>query len=76
MANNKTGRTILYLGKPDEAGNVGYSLEFEYSYSEDDPEGSIKYSNIKFSGPGSWSDYSEGADYPFEEMRRATTKRE
>ena len=68
MANIITGSKRMSLAKPDAGGNMGYFLEFEYAYSQDDPEKSMTYSNIKFSGPGKWEEYSEGDDYPYSQM--------
>ena len=68
MTNNVSGKATLSLSKPDASGNVGYSLTYSYVYSSDSPEGTIEYANIEFSGPGNWDDYSEGDDYPFDQM--------
>ena len=62
------GKTTLALTKPDASGNVGYSLSFNFEYDENNPEETIEYSNIEFSGPGNWDDYSEGDDYPYSQM--------
>ena len=59
-----SGSTTMSLAKPDAGGNMGYSLSFNFKYQEDNPEDTIEYSNIEFSGPGTWDDYSEGDDYP------------
>ena len=59
-----SGSTTMSLAKPDAGGNMGYSLNFNFKYQEDNPEDTIEYSNIEFSGPGTWDDYSEGDDYP------------
>ena len=67
MAGVKKGKTVLYL-KADPSGNVGYSLTFDYKYDKDGPGSTIEYSDIEFSGPGSWDDYSEGDDYPYSQM--------
>ena len=66
-----TGGITLPLGKPDEGGNMGYSLTFNFKYQEDNPRDTIEYSNIEFSGPGSWDDYSEGDGYPYSQMLAA-----
>ncbi len=58
------GRTTLILSQPDPAGNIGYSLSFNYSYNEEDMPGSFSYSELKFSGPGTWDDYSCGDATP------------
>ena len=63
-----SGSTTLCLSRGDAAGNMGYSISFDYNYQTDDPANTIEYTNIKFSGPGSWSDYSEGDDYPYKDM--------
>ncbi len=62
------GKTTLLLSAPDQAGNVGYSLVFSYNYNEEDILKSFSYSDLKFSGPGSWEDYSCGDDYPVDQM--------
>ena len=59
-----SGSTTMSLAKPDAGGNMGYSLSFNFKYQEDNPEDTIEYSNIEFSGPRTWDDYSEGDDYP------------
>ena len=69
-----TGKAILSLSKPDASGNVGYSLTFDYKYQNDKPDETIEYSNIEFSGPGSWDDYSEGGSYPYSDMYIAALK--
>ena len=71
MINIISGIATLPLAKPDEGGNVGYSLTFNFKYQEDNPGDTIEYSNIEFSGPGSWDDYSEGDDYPYSQMLAA-----
>ena len=63
-----TGSTTLPLARPDAGGNMGYSLTFNFKYHEDNPRDTIEYSNIEFSGPGSWDDYSEGDVYPYSQM--------
>lgn len=68
MTNNVSGKTTLALSKPDASGNIGYSLTYSYTYSSDNPEETIEYSNIEFSGPGNWDEYSEGDDYPYGQM--------
>ena len=68
MINIITGSTTMSLAMPDAGGNVGYSLSFNYKYQEDNPEETIEYFDIKFSGPGSWDDSSEGDDYPYSQM--------
>lgn len=60
----------MNLSKPVAGGNFGYFLTFNFEYQEENPEDTIEYSNIKFSGPGSWDDYSEGDDYPYSQMLR------
>ena len=74
MKNIKSGSTRLSLANPDAAGNYGYSLSFDYKYQDDKPEDTIEYSNIEFSGPGSWDDFSEGDDYPYPQMFTAVMK--
>ena len=64
----KSGSTRISLVNPDAAGNYGYSLSFDYKYQESDPEGTIEYTNIQFSGPGTWGEFSEGDDYPYPQM--------
>jgi len=68
MANKVTGKVYLALSKSDAGGNMGYSLTYNYSCDKDDPQETIESSNVEFSGPGNWDDYSEGDDYPFNEM--------
>ena len=68
MTNIITGSTTMPLAKPDAGGNVGYSLTFNFKYQEDNPGDTIGYSNIEFSGPRSWDDYSEGDNYPYDQM--------
>ena len=68
MTNIISGSNILHLAEPDAGGNVGYSLSYDFKYQKENPSDSIEYSNIKFSGPGSWDDYSEGSDYPYSQM--------
>lgn len=63
-------KTVLHLSKPDPAGNIGYSLSFNYSYYEEDISGSFSYSELEFSGPGSLDDYSCGDKYPIDLMIR------
>ena len=62
------GRTTLLLSQPDPAGNIGYSLSFNYSYIEKDIPGTFSYSELEFNGSGSWDDYSCGDDYPIDLM--------
>ncbi|MBE9549445.1 MAG: hypothetical protein IMF09_08590 [Proteobacteria bacterium] len=50
-------------------GNLGYSLSFDYKFLEDNPTESMEYSNIEFSGPGSWEGFNQGDDsYPLNDM--------
>lgn len=63
-----TGSTTMSLAKPDAGGNMGYSLSFDFKYHDDNPEDTIEYSNVEFSGPGSWDDFSEGDEYPYDQM--------
>ena len=74
MKNISSGTLTLALAKPDAGGNYGYSLSFDYKYQEDNPVDTIEYSNIEFSGPGSWDDYSEGDVYPYSQMFTAVMK--
>ena len=71
MKNITSGTKSLPLVKPDAGGNMGYSLSFDFEYNDDNPGDTIEYSNIKFSGPGSWADYSEGDEYPYAQMYKA-----
>ena len=71
MTNVVKGNATLYLSQEDPSGNVGYSLKFKYSYEDENPVDSMTYSNIEFSGPGSWEDYSEGDVYPYSQMFEA-----
>ena len=66
-----SGSRKMSLAKPDAGGNMGYSLNFNFKYQEDNPGDSIEYSNIVFSGPGSWDDFSEGDEYPYAQMLKA-----
>ncbi len=70
MKNLVTGKTQLFLAEPDQGGNVGYSITFKYSFDQDDILESFKYSDIEFSGPGTWDEYSCGEDYPIGEMMK------
>ena len=68
MTQQITGKTKLYLSKPDASGNVGYCLSFSYQFSKDIPKDSMIYHDIKLNGPDGWDDYSKGEEYPFDEM--------
>lgn len=67
MTNIVSGKVHLALGS-DPGGNYGYHLNYAYSCDKDDPAETIEYSDIEFSGPGSFDDFSEGGDYPYNEM--------
>ena len=62
------GSTTLYLDEPDQGGNVGYSLAYQYTYNPEDILGTFLCVEINFSGPGSWEEYSCGDEYPIEKM--------
>ena len=66
-----SGSTTMSLAKADAGGNMGYFLSFYFKYHDDNPGNTIEYSNIEFSGPGSWDDYSEGDVYPYSQMLEA-----
>ena len=68
MTNKVAGNVLLALSKSDAGGNMGYSLTYSYSCEKAKPEETVVYSNIEFSGPGLWDDFSEGDDYPYREM--------
>ncbi len=68
MENLKKGKTTLYLGEPDQAGNIGYSLTYSYSYNDENILDTFSYVDLKFSGPGSWDEYSCGDVYPIDKM--------
>ena len=63
-----TGKATFNMNEPDASGNVGYSLSYDFKYQKENPMETIEYLNIKFSGPGSWRDYCERDDYPYNEM--------
>jgi hypothetical protein len=67
MKNKISGNATLPLPS-DPGGNYGYSLTYNYAYDEDNMAESIEFSDIEFSGPGTWEDFSEGEDYPYGEM--------
>jgi len=68
MADSISGKANLAIARADSSGNVGYSLDFKYQYQAANPKGTIEYTEIEFSGPGSWEDFSEGDDYPYSDM--------
>ena len=67
MKNKISGTTTLPLPS-DPGGNYGYSLTYNYAYDEDNMAETIEFSDIEFSGPGTWEDFSEGEDYPYGQM--------
>jgi len=67
MKNKISGSARLSL-PADAGGNVGYSLTYDYEHDQDNMVETIKFSNIEFSGPGTWDDFSEGEDYPYDQM--------
>lgn len=69
MSKIKTGCAKMPLSSPDPGGNYGYYITFNFEVDLDNPTNSFKISDIEFSGPGSFGDYSEGDDYPTEDMR-------
>ena len=72
MKEKCTGNIVMTLSKPDAAGNMGYSISFDYSVAwSNGVNPDIKFSNVKFSRPGTWDEFSEGEDYPYGEMQTA-----
>ena len=67
MKNKISGSAQLCLPS-DQGGNYGYSLTYDYVYHEDDMPEDIEFTNIEFSGPGTWDDFGEGEDYPYLDM--------
>jgi hypothetical protein len=70
MKNKISGQSTLYLARTDASGNHGYSLTFSYRYDEGELSETIEFSDILFSGPGTWEDFGEGDDYPYGDMAR------
>jgi hypothetical protein len=70
MKNKISGNATLPLPS-DPGGNYGYSLAYNFAYDEDNMAESIEFTNIEFSGPGTWEDFSEGEEYPYREMANA-----
>ena len=66
------GTTTLALAESDPGGNMGYFLTYSYRYNDEDILGTFSYTNLEFSGPGSWEEFTcGGADYPIDQMMLA-----
>jgi len=62
------GKTTLHLTESDPSGNFGYSLTYNYTFNPEDIIGSFSYTDLAFSGPGSWDEYSCGDEDPLDKM--------
>ena len=70
MKNKISGSANLPL-PGDPSGNFGYTLTYSYAYEEGHMAETIEFSDIEFSGPGTWEDFSEGDEYPYRQMTNA-----